>query len=139
MDTNLILSSASRNTAGVLLLALVTVESGGWYMLQLVRGRLPATSLQLSFSRAGHAHAGVLLTLGLVCQLFVDNAGLSGFTEIVARSGVPAAAVLMPAGFFFSSIGREVTRPNRLVTLIYLGALSLAAGLIALGIGLLTV
>lgn len=135
--TDLVLSNASQNTAAILLFALVTVESGGWYMLQLVRGRLPATPFQLSFSRAGHAHAGVLLILGLVCQLFADGTDLSGFAEIVARSGVPAAAVLMPAGFFFASIGRDVTRPNRFIFLIYLGALCLAAGLITLGIGLL--
>jgi hypothetical protein len=139
MDTNLVLSNASRTTAGILLLAIVTIESGGWYMLQLVRGRLPATPFQLAFSRAGHAHAGVLVTLSLVCQLFVDNAGLSGFPEIVARDGVAAAAILMPAGFFFSSIGRDIRRPNRFILLIYLGALCLAAGVIALGVGLLTV
>jgi hypothetical protein len=132
------LSDASRIMAGILLLALVTVETGGLYMVQLVRGRLPATPFQLRFSRAGHAHAGVLLTLGLVCQVFVDSAGLSGFTEWLARSGVPIAALLMPAGFFFSSMGREVVRPNRFIVLVYLGALCLAAGLIALGVGLLT-
>lgn len=132
------LSDDSRIMAGILVLALVTVETGGLYMVQLVRGRLPATPFQLGFSRAGHAHAGVLLILGLVCQVFVDRTDLSGFTEWLARAGVPIAAILMPAGFFFSSMGREVMRPNRFILFTYLGALCLAAGLITLGIGLLT-
>jgi hypothetical protein len=132
------LSDDSRIMAGILVLALVTVETGGLYMVQLVRGRLPATPFQLGFSRAGHAHAGVLLILGLVCQVFVDRTDLSGFAEWLARAGVPIAAILMPAGFFFSSMGREVMRPNRFILLTYLGALCLAAGLITLGIGLLT-
>lgn len=42
-------------------------------------------------------------------------------------------------GFFFSSIGRDIRRPIRFILLIYLGALCLAAGVIALGVGLLTV
>jgi hypothetical protein len=44
----------------------------------------------------------------------------------------------MPAGFFFSSIGAERTSPNRAIALVYLGGLSLAAGLTALGVALLT-
>lgn len=42
-------------------------------------------------------------------------------------------------GISFSSIGRDIRRPIRFILLIYLGALCLAAGVIALGVGLLTV
>ncbi len=44
----------------------------------------------------------------------------------------------MPAGFFLSATGSEVTRPNRFVVLLYAGAVSLAVGVVTLGIGLLT-
>jgi hypothetical protein len=37
------------------LLTLVAVESGGWFMLCLLRGRRPATDFQRAFFRAGHA------------------------------------------------------------------------------------
>ena len=47
-------------------------------------------------------------------------------------------ARLFPAGFFGSSAGSGVTQPNKLIVLVYLGALALAAGVLALGIGLLT-
>lgn len=132
------LSPDAARTAGVLLLAIVTVEFGGWYMLRVVTGRDEATDFQRSFARAGHAHAGVLVTLGLVCQLFVDAADLSGAALIVARSGVPAAAIFMSAGFFFSSLGTGRTAPNRWIVLLYIGAALLAAGVLALGIGLIT-
>lgn len=132
------LSDASRTLAGILALSLVTVESGGAFMLRVVRGKQPATPLQTSFFRAGHAHAGVLLTLGLVVQVLVDATDLTGGGEWLARSGVPAAALLMPGGFFLSVVGRDVVQPNRLVWLVSAGAVLLAAGLVALGIGLLT-
>ena len=131
------LSADTRTTAGVLLLALVAVEYGGTYVLRLVRGTVPATPFQVAFARAGHAHAGVLVTLALVCQPFVDATSLTGFAAQMARSGVAGAAILMPAGFFFSSAGRGATRPNRAIVLLYVGAVALAAGVVSLGIGLL--
>ena len=133
-----ILTDGARTTAGILLLALVTVESGGLYMLRLVRGQQPATPFQVSFARAGHAHAGVLVSLALVCQLFAGAAGLEGGGDWVARHGVALAAILMPAGFFFSSMGAGREGPSRWIVLVYAGAVSLALGVATLGIGLLT-
>ena len=138
MEPTVILSSVSQTTAGVLLLTIVAVEFGGWYVLQLVTGRQEATPFQKTFARAGHAHAGVLVSLALICQIFADAAALEGPLASLARSGVPLAAILIPAGYFFSSAGRGVTEPNRLIVLIYVGAVSLALGVVALGIGLLT-
>jgi hypothetical protein len=56
----------------------------------------------------------------------------------IARLGVPVAAVLMSAGFFAASAGRDRTSPNAAIWVVWAGALSLAAGVIALGLGLLT-
>jgi len=120
------------------LLAIVAVEFGGTYMLRIVRGREAVTGFQLAFARAGHAHAGVLVILSLVCLILVGAADVSGLWGTIARSGVPLAAILMPAGFFFSSMGRGATQPNRLIWLLYAGAVSLTLGVTALGIGLLT-
>ena len=131
------LTDDARTTAGVLLLALVAVEYGGTFLLRVSRGSQPATPLQQSFFRAGHAHAGVLVVLALVCQLYLSAAELDGLAEQVAGEGAALAAILMPAGFFLSVAGRDVRRPNRLVVLVWLGAASLAAGVVALGVGLL--
>jgi hypothetical protein len=132
-----LLSEASRQLAGILFLALVTVETGGLYLLKIVRGRGVVTSFQEKFARAGHAHAGVLLVLALVCQPFVDATDLSGFWAWLARTGVAVSALLMPGGFFFSSMGRGRTEPNRLVVLVFIGATMLAISLATLGVGLL--
>jgi hypothetical protein len=133
------LTDASRTLAAVLVFSLVTVETGGLYLLALHRGRTPATPFQLAFARAGHAHAGVLLVLSLVMLLFADAAGLEGTVGILARSAVPVAALLMSGGFFAASAGEGRTSPNdNLLVLVYVGGVSLAVGLIALGIGLLT-
>jgi hypothetical protein len=134
----LTLSRDAKTTAGVLLLAIVAVEYGGTYMLQIVGGRVPLTTFQQNFARAGHAHAGVLVILALVCQMFADAADLSGLQATFARNGVAFAAILMPAGFFLSSIGAGRTAPNRLILLVWAGAAVLAIGAISLGAGLLT-
>lgn len=137
MNETIVLSPAARGIAGILLLTIVAVEWGGLHMLRLVRGTVPATDFQRAFARAGHAHAGVLVVFSLVVQILADGAAMTGFVETVARNAVPLAAILMPAGFFFSSAGRGRTQPNRLVALVYVGAASLAAGVITLGLGLL--
>ncbi len=132
------LSADSRSTAGILLLTIVAIEYGGWFLTRIVRGKVPMTEFQKSFARAGHGHAGVLVILGLLSQLFADATRLHGFAATVAHDGVPLAAILMSAGFFVSSAGKgDIQRPNALIYLVWLGAVSLAAGVVALGIGLL--
>jgi hypothetical protein len=76
----------------------VTVETGGLYLMKIVRGRDEVTEFQEKFARAGHAHAGVLLVLALVCQPFADATDLSGPWAWVARTGVAVSALLMPGG-----------------------------------------
>ena len=131
------MSDESRILAGILFLSLVTVETGGLYLVKLWKDAAGATPFQIGFARAGHAHAGVLLVLGLLSQLYVDATDLSGALGWLARSGVPAAAILMPGGFFAASAGKGPTRPNRFIALVYAGALLLAASLTTLGVGLL--
>ncbi|MFC9561449.1 hypothetical protein [Agromyces sp. NPDC056965] len=121
---------------GVLLLALVTVESGGYFLTRVVRGLAPANPLQTSFFRAGHAHAAVLLVLSMVILSVVSYAALDGFWLWLARLGAPIAAILMPAGFFLSALGRDPEKPNRLIVLLWIGAAVLTAGLITAGVGL---
>jgi hypothetical protein len=139
MGQTLALTAESRYIAGAVLLTIVGIEFGGWFMTRIVGGNVSMTPFQKTFARAGHAHAGVLVTLSLVTLMLADAAGLDGVLGWLSRIGVPAAAGLISAGFFFSSMGRgEVTRPNKLIWLVWLGALSLAVGVMTLGLGLLT-
>jgi hypothetical protein len=123
-------------TIGILLLALVTVESGGYFLTRVVRGHVAANALQRNFFRAGHAHAAVLLVLSLVILLVLDRVDL-GPWQAAARSLVPISAILMPAGFFLSVIGRDPQKPNRWITLLWVGVATLTCGLIIAGLGTL--
>lgn len=138
MDPALALTDSARLTAGIILLSITTIEFGGTFMLRVVRGSVPMTDFQRSFARAGHAHAGVLVTLGLIGVVLADATSLTGVWSWLARSGIAISAILMSAGFFLSSMGRDVHQPNRLVALLWAGVAMLAAGVVTLGIGLLT-
>lgn len=129
--------ASSQRIAGLLLLALVTVEFGGYYLTRVASGREELTEFQVAFARAGHAHAGVLIVLSLVCLLLADATQLRGVLGYVARLAIPAAAVLMSAGFFLSSAGEGRTEPNGLIVVLWLGAASLTVGVVSLGVALL--
>lgn len=131
------ISTAAQTTAGIVLLAAITVASGGWLLLQILRGSVAATDFQKAFYRAGHAHAGVLIILGLVCLLLTETTSLTGGWLWLSRTGVLIAAILMPAGFFFSAIGAGRTSPNRWIILLWIGVVFLVAGLATCGIGLI--
>jgi hypothetical protein len=136
-ESTLALSDASRIIAGIGLLTIVTIEFGGMFLLKIAAGKVPLTDFQKSFSRAGHAHAGVLVILSLVSLILADATGLDGFWGWTARIAIPAAAVLMSGGFFAAMAGAGRTVPNKAVAVIFIGAASLALGVVTLGIGLL--
>ena len=98
---------------------------------------MAATDFQRRFFRAGHAHAGVLVILGLVSLLLGEATALTGAARWVAQTRVLVSAVLMPMGFFFSAMGRGREAPSRRIVLLPAGAIALAAGVVTLGIGLL--
>jgi hypothetical protein len=109
------MTDASRQLAGILFVLVPTVEFGGWSLLRMIARRVPGyldNPVRQNLFRAGHAHAGVLLLLAL-------------------------APILMPAGFFLSVLRPSDDRPNRLIVLVYLGALSLAVSAVTLGLSLL--
>ncbi|WP_309080149.1 hypothetical protein [Zhihengliuella sp.] len=128
---------ATLTLAGILLLALITVESGGAFLLRVTTGGHPANDLQKNWYRAGHAHAAVLLVLSLAILPYTDAFDLPAWATWLARSGVPVAAILMPAGFFLGVLGKDPQRPGRAAVLVPIGAAVLTAGLLAAGIGAL--
>jgi hypothetical protein len=133
------MSSQSRLVAGVLLILLPTVEIGGVSILSLLLGdpEYMENKLRQDLWRAGHAHAGVWLVLSLVALRYVDEAALSEGMRWLVRLSLPAAAILTPAAFFLSVLSPEATKPNALIYLAYVGGVSLALGLLALGVGLI--
>jgi hypothetical protein len=133
------MSTETKIICGIILLTVPTIIYGGYFLLTILSGRqkLTLTDFQKSMFRAGHAHAGVLVILALVAEMLTDSAGLTPIWEHIVRTGFPLAAILVSAGFFASASGRNITKPNSLITILYLGILILAASLIILGIGLI--
>jgi hypothetical protein len=134
----LVLSDAGRITAGIVVLSVVTIAFGGTFLLRVVGGGVPMTDFQKAYARAGHAHAGVLVTLGLVCLLLAEATGMTGLLGWLARTGVLIAAILMSAGFFAASAGAGRTEPSGAIVVLWAGVAMLGAGVVTLGIGLLT-
>ncbi|HET6750588.1 MAG TPA: hypothetical protein VFL71_15140, partial [Actinomycetes bacterium] len=120
-------------------LLLVAVEFGGGSLLTMLTRRIPGyldNPLRQNMWRAGHAHPGVWLVLGLVGMLYVDQAPLSAGLKMPVRVTLLVAPILVSLGFFLSVRSPKAERPNRLISLIYLAALLLAVGVVTLGIGL---
>ena len=134
------MSSASRVVAAILLLSLLTVEVGGGSMLGLLTRRVPGyldNPLRQNLFRAGHAHAGVWIVLALVGMTYVDQAQLPDGLRVVIRVALLAAPVLAALGFFLSVVPPKAARPNGFIGMVYVGGLSLAVGVVTLGVGLL--
>lgn len=130
----------ARLMSGITLITVPTIQYGGYFLLTSLMNQSSGymeNPLRQNFFRAGHAHAGVIVILSLVCQMLADAAALPNPLLWAVRIGVPLAAILISAGFFFSILPPTATQPSGAVALIYAGALILAAAVVTLGIGLL--
>ena len=76
------------------------------------------------------------MILSLICEVLADSAMLPVPLLWFVRIGVPLAAILISAGFFFSVLPPAATQANGAVSLIYVGAVVLAVAVVSLGIGL---
>jgi hypothetical protein len=123
--------------AGIVVLTVITIAYGGTFVLRVTRGKVPANGLQKTFFRAGHAHAGVLVILGLLA-LTIEQLNNVRAPYPAISLGILVAAILIPSGFFLSVIGRDPTEPNRAIGLLWVGAAALTVGLISAGVGLIT-
>lgn len=133
------LSQPARLVSGLTIILVPTIAYGGTFLLSLYRQSDPTfleNEVYRAFFRAGHAHAGVLVILGLVAQILADNARLPRALTWLTRIGFFVAPMLISAGFFLAA-PVETREPGQMVSLIYVGTVILIASLIALGIGLI--
>jgi hypothetical protein len=129
----------ARIMSGIILITVPTIQYGGYFLLTSLINKGSGymdNPLRQNFFRAGHAHAGVIVILSLVCQVLADSALLPPSLLWTARIAVPLAAILIPAGFFFSMLSPSAAEPSSAVGLIYAGAVVLATGVLLLGVGL---
>ncbi len=78
---------------------LVTVMIGGEALLRLSQGEL--TDHTERYFRAGHAHAGVLVGIGMVLVLGLGRTELSGQGMILTWLGWVSGVLLLSGGFFY--------------------------------------
>jgi hypothetical protein len=125
--------------SGIILITVPTIQYGGYFLLASLMDKSSGymdNPLRQNFFRAGHAHAGVIVILSLICQLLADSALLPASLLWAVRIAVPLAAILISAGFFLSMLPPNATQPGPAVGLIYVGTVSLALGVLLLGVGL---
>ena len=130
----------ARMMSGIILITVPTIQYGGYFLLTSLMNKSSGymeNPLRQNFFRAGHAHAGVIVILSLVCQMLADTAVLPMPVLWFVRVGVPVSAILISAGFFLSVLQPNAIQASKAVSLIYAGALVLAVGVVTLGIGLL--
>lgn len=130
----------SKKTSGFILLTVPSIIYGGYFLLTILGGQqdsLELTNFQKSMFRAGHAHAGVLVILALVAQIFTDYSSLSLGWKWITRISFPIAAIAISLGFFSAAIGKQINEPTDLIVILYAGMAILIMGLLSLGIGLI--
>jgi len=132
------MTGETRLMWGITLVTVPTIIYGGLTVLGVVssgRMGMPApqnlTPLQVTFYRAGHAHAGVLLILSLLVQLALDEAKLPPSWVWPLRVAAVASVLLVSGGFFASA------HLAALRVILYAGALTLIAVMLVVGIGLI--
>jgi hypothetical protein len=129
----------TRLQAGILLVSLPTVVYGGTAIMEMLINdpAYTANPLRQALWRAGHGHAGMLLTLALVALLYVDGANLSERWKQFVRVSVPLSVLFFPLAFFLSVLSPTATKPNGMIYFAYVGSTLLFSGLLVLGIGYL--
>jgi hypothetical protein len=130
----------ARMMSGIILITVPTIQYGGYFLLTSLMNKASGymdNPLRQNFFRAGHAHAGVIVILSLICQMLADGAALPAPLLWLVRIGVPLSAILISSGFFCSVLRPDATQAGGAVSLIYGGALGLAVGIVTLGVGLL--
>src|SRR5467141_5306974 len=111
----------ARLLSGIVLITVPTIQYGGYFLLRSLVDKGSGymdNALRQNFFRAGHAHAGVIVILSLLSQIFVDAAVLPEPLQWLIRIGVPASAILISGGFFFSMLSPAAAAPSRAVYLI---------------------
>jgi hypothetical protein len=130
----------ARLLSGIILITVPTIQYGGYFLLTSLMDKTSGymdNPLRQNFFRAGHAHAGVIVILSLVCQILADAAVLPSPLIWFVRIGVPLSAILISAAFFFSMLPPTANQPSGAVFLIYVGAVILAISVLTLAIGLI--
>jgi hypothetical protein len=121
-------------------ISLPTIAFGGYFLLSILRRQASTEKItpeQNSYFRAGHAHAGVLVTLGLIGQLVLDQSRMGDGLVWALRIALVAAPLLISGGFFGGAPRTPGGPAAPLIRLVPIGAVLFGLTTIGIGVGLL--
>jgi hypothetical protein len=119
-------------------IALPTVMYGGYSLLGLLNRGNVLTPFQVTWFRAGHAHAGVLLLMSLLYYPFLDQTTLSPSIQTAACAALVAGILAQSGGFFIHMLVGQPNQASIGTRVTTVGALLLIAAIAVLVYGLIT-
>ena len=100
-----------RVNAIILWVSLPFVMYGGYALLGIINRDDRMPPFKVAAFRAGHAHAGVLLLMALLYNVFISQTSLSHTAKIAATLVMGAGVLAQCGGFFVHvAIGQEGQR-----------------------------
>lgn len=118
------------------LISLPTVIFGGYSLLRLLKSR-KLTASQVTFFRAGHAHAGVLLVMSLSYYTFLRQTAIGDFGTWLACILLMIGILAQSGGFFIQLIPFKSEKNMLGMYVTTAGAVLLAFDLLYLAYGLI--
>jgi hypothetical protein len=132
------LSNISRSLCGISLLTVPAIEYGGVLLLgTLVKREGRVSPARRRLTRTGHAHAGALLMLSLICQMLVDSISLTPGACWFIRIGLLIGSLLVPMGFVLATGAPPSKQPEGAIQIVFAGDFIFAVCIVTLGVELL--
>jgi hypothetical protein len=134
------MSDEARWMLAFAFISLPTIAFGGYFLLSILKkqaGTENISSIQREYFRAGHAHAGVLVTLAIIGQIVLDYSLFNDTLVWAIRIGLVVAPLLISGGFFGGAPKKPDAQPGALVRLIPIGAVVISLSTIGVGLSLL--
>jgi hypothetical protein len=119
-------------------IALPTVMFGGYSLLQLLNRGDVLTPFQVTWFRAGHAHAGVLLVMSLLYYTFLEKTSLSAAIKHGACVALFVGILAQSGGFFLHMVMGQPNQTSIGTAVTVTGAILLACAVVVLVYGLVT-
>lgn len=105
---------------------LITIMFGGYSLLRLLSSGDGLTEHEEQFFRAGHGHAGVLATLGILYGGALGRTLLTTRRQVIAWSAYLAGVLLMSGGMFVHMMIGEPGHGSAGTTITAIGGVVLA-------------
>lgn len=134
------MSDATRWMVAFAFISLPTIAFGGYFLLSILKkqaGTENISDIQREYFRAGHAHAGVLVLLGIIGQLVLEYSRFNETAVWAMRIGLVVAPLLISAGFFGGAPKSATKEPGGLIKMVPIGAMIMSLSTLSIGLSLL--